>query len=454
MLKSGSMRILLVANGYPPAANGGVETYTYHLANSLSSRCHPVSVLCRASAFEQPDFSIRREEVLGIPVIRVVNDAKEVLEFRNTYQSKRVEEIFIRVLVDFSPELIHFNHLIGFSSRLPLIAAARGIRTVFTLHDFWPFCARINLVDWLGRQCGGPENGGDCFTCLSGGQPQWQSQFLRQVKRSMPFRFRQALRRNLLMRGSKLNLIKRKPDDFPARQKAFREAVLIAREVLAPSDFVRKIYVANGYPAERIRVVPLGIDRPTIEPSLLVKEAGDEGTFAFIGNLTPAKGLDLLLRAFHQLESSTARLLIYGDESTAPPEYLRMLNDIAHGDSRLQFLGSFSQAQRTRVYQNLDVLVIPSRVPETFSLVAREALVHHRPVIAAENGALSELIRTGVNGFFFKPGDEISLLERLEMIMLRPEILSQMSCPGPVHIPFIDQHIEIIEGIYHQALAG
>lgn len=256
------------------------------------------------------------------------------------------------------------------------------------------------------------------------------------------------------MRGSKLNLIKRKPEDFPARQKAFRESVLVAREILAPSEFVRKMYVMNGYPIERIRVTPLGIERPAIEPSLLHKKAGDGVTFAFIGNLTPAKGLDLLLRAFHQVESTSARLLIYGDKNTAPPDYLRMLNDIAHGDGRIRFLGSFSQVQRSDVYQKLDVLVIPSRVPETFSLVAREALVHLRPVIAAENGALSELIRTGVNGFFFKPGDEVSLLGSLEKIVLEPEILSQMNCTGPVYIPFIDEHIEIIEEIYSHVLTG
>jgi hypothetical protein len=65
-------RILLSANGFPPAQNTGVETYTYNLAMNLAGRGHDVRVFCRHSAHTLPDFEVLSDLVDNIPVTRLV----------------------------------------------------------------------------------------------------------------------------------------------------------------------------------------------------------------------------------------------------------------------------------------------------------------------------------------------------------------------------------------------
>ena len=447
------MRILQVANGYPPAQNTGVETYTYNLAMSLAGRGYAVHVLCRHSAHQMPDFEIHSEVVDGVPVTRLVNDFKAIGDFQATYHDARSEEVFQHIVDEFKPQLVHFNHLIGLTHRLPLLSSAAGIASVFTLHDFWPFCARINLVDWQGRQCGGPFNGGDCYTCMSGRQPGWQLRFLSQVKKHLPFELRQMLRKRVMMQGSKTTLVTMRPEDFPTRYSTIRQAILSAQSILATSEFVRSMYISNGYPAERIKVLPLGIEKPAISLAPKPARVADHGvTFAFVGSLIPAKGLDLLLRAFRRLQSPKARLLIYGEESSSPPEYHRKISTLARGDERIHFMGAFTRSQRTEVYQKMDVLVLPSRVPESFSLVAREALSLDRPVIAAEIGALPELIQPGVNGDLFPVEDEEALLLRLEKIVSQPDWLDTLKNAGLKTIYSMEEHTNLIESIYSEAI--
>jgi glycosyltransferase involved in cell wall biosynthesis len=262
------------------------------------------------------------------------------------------------------------------------------------------------------------------------------------------------LRKRIMMQGSKTTLVTMRPEDFPSRYSAVRQAILSAQSILATSEFVRSMYISNGYPADRIKVLPLGIEKPAISLDPKPARISDDGvTFAFVGSLIPAKGLDLLLQAFRRLQSPNARLLIYGEESSSPPEYHRKISMLARGDDRIHFMGAFAQSQRTEVYQKMDVLVLPSRVPESFSLVAREALALDRPVIAAEIGALPELIQPGVNGDLFPAEDEQALFLRLERIVSQPDWLDTLKNAGRKTIYSMEEHTHIIESIYLEAMS-
>ena len=130
------MRILLVANGYPPSANGGVETYTYNLANMLVEGGHEVHVLCKHSDFARPDNELQEDVVGRVHVTRIVNDFKQIENFEQTYRSPKIEELFRRSLMEKQRDLVHYNHLVGLSCQLPAISASAGIPAIFMIHDF------------------------------------------------------------------------------------------------------------------------------------------------------------------------------------------------------------------------------------------------------------------------------------------------------------------------------
>ena len=70
----------------------------------------------------------------------------------------------------------------------------------------------------------------------------------------------------------------------------------------------------------------------------------------------------------------------------------------------MEFLGELEQADRDRLFAESYASLMPGSWPEPFGLVAIEALACGTPVIARRIGALPEIIRDGVDGFF---GDDV-----------------------------------------------
>jgi phosphatidylinositol alpha-mannosyltransferase len=66
------------------------------------------------------------------------------------------------------------------------------------------------------------------------------------------------------------------------------------------------------------------------------------------------------------------------------------------------------------IYNNLDIVVIPSLKPEAFSIVIPEAWSYGCFVLASDVPAHKELIQDGVNGRLFLTGDSKDLYNKLE----------------------------------------
>ena len=448
------MRLLYVVNGFPPTALGGVEVGTYEVALAMRRRGHGVWVFCRESDFDRPDYTLLQDEVEGITVVRVVNDFKGVARFARLYEDERIEDLFRGILHEVRPDLVHFQHLIALSVRLPEIASRLGYPVLMSLHDFWPLCHRVHLMDRWGRICPGPFRGGDCTRCVfgpegRGGLLAW----LRHLNPWIPLSIRRVWARR---RGgaSTLPWPSEGEESFQARHRAFQAACQACRLLLAPSAFVREVFVQNGWGEMEIRVLPLGLPLP--EEALRAPRrpsADSELRIGYIGWYQPQKGVHLLLKAFHRLASRRVSLHLFGPLDPASP-YVRSLQEWIRGDPRVHVHGPFSPEDRPWVYAQLDVLVIPSLSPETFSRVAREALAYGVPVIASRVGALTEVVMDGVNGYTFPPGDEEALLRILESLVRNPERLRSLDLPGPVPLLSVEAHVQALEQIYQELLSG
>lgn len=449
------MKITLVANGYPPTAYGGVEVYVYQLANYLVSCGHQVTVFCRESSLESPDYLVKEDSFEGVRIIRIVNDFKKTSSFSDTFQDRQIENVFTTLLRKETPDIVHFNHLIALSSRLPSLADQMRIPFIVSLHDYWPICFQVRLIDWRKRQCAGPMKGGDCYRCIQGGDGNLGMRILRTAKDALPFSWRQFVRKKILRRSSSTYLTNLSREAIDQRYRSFKDSILAARRILTPSQFVRGQYVQNGYPEERIEVLKLGVEFPSApkKPSRISGEIASERIvrFVFIGSLIPDKGVDVMIRAFRKLDKDRIRLRIYGRDDIAPIEYRNVLKKISAGDERIEFLGSFKQEARASVYSDVDAVIVPSRAPETFSIVAHEALAFGVPVIASDIGALPEVVIHGVNGFLISPGDPTALYEVLDNLSSNPGLLTNLQVPGPVTIYSMKEHGEMIEKIYQEA---
>ena len=443
------MRILLVTNGYPPTAYGGVETYTHSLAQTLHAADHDVRVFCRESDQDRPDREIIPDEVDGIPVTRVVNDFKEITTFRDTYVDEGIRTIFLNLIQADRPDIIHYQHWIALSADLPRAAEGFAIPSLATLHDYWALCHRVHLQDWRRRRCPGPRQGGDCYRCVVGSARAraWLRQFLRWGKRTTIGRFGQRVRRSVFRDAQSVMALTGTRSDFDQRFQVFHENLSVMDHILTPSNHVRVIFEANSYDASGFNVLPLGVDE--LKVSGLTTSFPNPIRLAYIGSVLPGKGLHVLLEALSRVRSHRFVLDVFG-RMDADPVYGRRITKLARRDSRVNLKGPFGVEEKEEIYATIDLLIIPSIVPETFSLVAREALLNGTPVIASRVGALPEIILDGVNGYLFTPGDADELAGILNELDRQPERLRELDIPGPVPIISKEEHAEALLRIYRE----
>lgn len=95
-------------------------------------------------------------------------------------------------------------------------------------------------------------------------------------------------------------------------------------------------------------------------------------------------------------------------------------------DSRVSLRPLFPAGHRERVFGSFDVLLVPSMVRESFSLVCREALVAGVPVIASRCGGPEEIIRHEENGLLFEPGDAEGLAASMSRCLDEPDLMTML----------------------------
>lgn len=267
--------------------------------------------------------------------------------------------------------------------------------------------------------------------------------FRHPIRKGLEMLYPQRLARTRLLKL----LLYTSPADFAERRQVFNAALEQVDQVVVPSAFIQSVIAANGYPKERIDVIPLGIGFPELPP----RDAARLGPlrFGFVGTLLHTKGLHVLIRAFRAVRDDGIRLDIYGREDIVQ-DYTNQVRKMARGDSRITFHGSFSPDRRAEIFEQLDVFVMPSIWHETFSFVAREALQARIPVIASRVGALQEAVIEGVNGYLFPPGDHKALSKIIRGIAKNPQQLKTLSVPGPLQILQVPEHVDRIETVYRQ----
>jgi glycosyltransferase involved in cell wall biosynthesis len=210
------------------------------------------------------------------------------------------------------------------------------------------------------------------------------------------------------LRALKIPMVYR-AGDKPVRHNAFyrwiwRFVAGRAAVFVADSHYVQGELTAAGVdPAKIIVLHPPPPRRPPAGDASLPEPDPEAFRFAYVGRITRAKGVDLLVEAFRRLAPHHPRieLLIAGPISDwAGDAWARELRSAALSDpvvgSRVRFLGRVADAPG--LMSVCDVHVAPSVDPEAFGLVVAEAKSVGRPSIIFPSGGMAELVEDGVDG--------------------------------------------------------
>lgn len=175
---------------------------------------------------------------------------------------------------------------------------------------------------------------------------------------------------------------------------------------IVASQFTKQSLVAANVNADRIRLLPLGVDLTEFAPV----ERSEDGIFRilFVGGVGQRKGVKYLLEAYSRMRSKNTELVIAGP-------LVGSGRGLHRYDGSFTFLGRLDGAEVVRQMRRSHVFVLPS-VFEGFGLVIPEAMATGMPVIASTHSIGPEIIRDGVDGFILEPDDVDGLAARLDWL--------------------------------------
>ncbi|MHB1295282.1 MAG: glycosyltransferase family 4 protein [Anaerolineae bacterium] len=447
------MKVLQVIHTFMPDSQAGSEVYTYLLAKALQQR-HEVAVYYRTADGSQQDHSLLRDEYQGIPVYRLVNNFSWSRGPDFEYFDPGQEPAFRRVLDEFRPDVVHFQHLAaGLSTSLPSVASSRGIPTLLHLHDFWCLCPKSHLIACDGSPCPGPEGGLRCAACpMRPPAGRKLSQRLREFSVRSAIRFGPGYVADHLGISNMLITENYRKLRYMARDTTFRRLLHSIDALIAPSRFLKEQFVRWGVAEERIRFVQNGVDPSKFAGLERALPNGPVLQAAFIGQIAPHKGLGVLIAAMNELVDVPIALRIYGGLGGDAKAYVADLKARCK-HPRVTFEGPFGYDQVGQVFSGSDVLVVPSIWYENCPMTILEALYAGRPVVTSDIGGMAELVRDGVNGRTFRMGDAHHLAERLRHLAADREALLRYQA-GILPPKTMEEVAVEVEGCYQDVLRG
>lgn len=284
------------------------------------------------------------------------------------FGAKQVIKGFSELIDDFKPEVVHLNNIhTQLSPVIAEIAHQRGIRVVWTLHDYKLLCPRYDCLQNGNSICE------ECFTD------------------------KKSVLRHSCMKNSKLASV----IAYLEAKKWNREKLEQETDVfVCPSQFMADKMAQGGFESNKLRILCNFIDVEKCRRDSY--EKGDY--YCFIGRLSHEKGVKTLISAAKELPY---KLVVVGGGPLTDA-----LKAVAH--PTVVFVGFKQWDEIKDIVGKAKFSVIPSEWYENNPLSVIEAQCLGTPVLGARIGGVPELIEEGVTGMTFESRNVADLKEKIQ----------------------------------------
>ncbi len=444
------MKILQVVHSLPFLNQAGTEIYTYELSQELSKK-HELYIFTRDCDKKQKEYEIAEKNINGIKVFLINNTFRYCDSFKMYYQNEAIDSKFEALLDRIKPDVVHIQHLVFLSIGIIKKIKQRGIPLVFTIHDYWLMCPRWHILKKNLMPCSKAfihDFNRECLSCVAE---------LLSIKKSSKavYLFSKNILPAFLLRWLKHAYVscvrKMKPDDsgLVKLRERYSSIKVLLNDVnlfLTPSKHLKDKFTEFGIPEDRIKLLHNGLNNDLFPD--IQKTKSDKIRFAFIGTILPAKGTDVLIKAFNRVKRNDAELKIYGNlHSYMDFEYYPSYLKKTSRNKNIKFMGEFAHSEISRIFKDIDILIVPSIWHENSPLVINEAFSSNTPVIASNIGGMPGSVKDGFNGFLFKPGDVLDLHEKLEYVMNNADIVAELR-KNITNVKTMKENAKEIEDIY------
>ncbi|MDD3627499.1 MAG: glycosyltransferase [bacterium] len=421
------MKILQVVHCFLPLNIGGTEVYTYNLSKEFIKQGHEVHVFTHHSNPEKPEYFVKEYNLDGIDVYSVNYNYKNVDAFEKTYNNTTIDGLFEDYIKEFKPDFIQFQHLTSLSVNLINVAKQNKFTAIATIPDYWYLCQRGQLLTNDLKVCS-PIDFKNCVQCYIHQLRSFESERIQKLKEKTKFPLLRKIGKKIFKLLPSSNSEESKFQKIIEDRFKFIISTLNQLDlILAPSNFLRGIYIKYGIDPNKIVHSDYGFEKSRFEFKEFKKIEYPE-KYGFIGTIIPPKGIHLVRYAFPDKSDTRAKFTVHGI-SYPYYNYENYYDDLKKSakDKNISFPGEFKNSEVNKLLQELDILIVPSIWYENSPLTIHEAFLSGIPVITSDTGGMAELVKDGYSGFHFKFGDSESLKEVIDKILDNPQILLELN---------------------------
>jgi glycosyltransferase involved in cell wall biosynthesis len=380
-----SPRILTMAHGHPDFRIGGGELAAYQLFHAYKASKQVLDAWFLAHA-------AHGNEVSGSIRVRRAGeylwDQRHIdfMMMKAVHQAP-LESPFGELVRDLRPTIVHAHHYIhlGLDYLAMLKRIDPRIAIFLTLHEYMAICRNDGqMIKTKTQQLCQRESAQECQRCFPD----------------------------------------HSVEDFWLRKHLFQGFFRFVDGFIAPSEFLRQRYIDWGLPADRIVVIENGqAEAAPMAPRPLIGAQGRHH-FGFFGQVTPYKGLDLILEALLAMPVEQRKQIVvelhcvnFETQASAFVEKLERLLAPLKEEGVVRWMGPYSREQLGARMAGVDWVLVPSIWWENSPMVIQEAFTFGRPVICSDIGGMREKVRPGVDGLHVAVGSASAWGETLTKVV-------------------------------------
>lgn len=463
------MRILYF-NWVPSRAfscdGGGVSVYQRNLLSYFATpKGAEIYYLTTSYAYDlfhqQPYIRENNNSIIqGIQEYEIVNSpilAPSFFSFNKVtdyFKYDRTIDLVDAFLSEHGPfDAIHFNNLEGISARiLELKKRYPHTKFIYSLHNYFPFCAQVNLWYRDKENCLDYKNGAKCKNCNLFPVDYNQMMFERSD-------FANLKHRKLSKLAGKIFSLCHKDTNFdqnPDHQYRRRHYIDLINEnvdlILCVSKRVRKIAIDMGLKANKCRVQYIGTkhaDYANQYPNIIHHDGNI--VMGYLGYMRRDKGFYFLLDTLEMFPSDLSK---YISIKVAAPitdnKAAERLISLKTKFKSVELFDGYKPEELHDILKNVNLGVVPVLWEDNLPQVALEFTAYGIPILSSNLGGAQEL--TMSNSFIFNAGDSYDFINKVSAILKNGDSLSTF-WPDEKHkniLLSVNKHCEELLKIYEE----
>lgn len=405
------MRILMLAQFYPPLI-GGEERHVRNLSVELAARGHDVSV---ATTRHEGDPQVEIEQ--GVRIHRIRSSMQRAgavfsekgRQYAPPFPDPEMMLALSRIVKSERTQIIHAHNWI-LHSYTPL-KMLHNAKFVVSLHDYSMICATKRLMYQNTEQCAGPTLS-KCLQCA-------------------PRQYGNAKGIPTIFLNTLSTMAERSAVDM------FLPVSRAVAELTRLEQYGAPYRVINNF-------VPSNADTLYDDNDIHLSQLPRQDYSLFVGDVRRDKGVDVLFRAYADIEGAVPLVLIgkMGSDLTvnAPANSLN--------------LQSWPHKAVMSAMRRCSIVLVPSICADACPTVAIEAMAMGRPVVGSRIGGLTDIVVDGETGFLVPPGDARALRDAIQTLLDNPVRREHMGAMAKKRVEqfYASAIVPNIEQVYQELL--